>query len=341
MTSAPIRPPALAVTIDTEADDQWRHGGPLTTRNVAFWEPFQEVCEKHGAPPTYLVTTEIAEDARARDLLRGWVARGAAEVGAHLHAWSTPPFADRPGLRFNDPIHAFASQLPDDLLVEKTRTLTRQLTQAFGAPPTSFRSGRFGLDLRGARALVREGYLVDSSVTPGWSWRSHPGLGGAGGPDFSPHEPHAFLIGGVGDPGLMEIPVTIMPTYAAMRRWPQLLRAYQTLPVRAARRLLLSRWLLPQPLWLTPDPRYESQDLERLWECAAGAGLAATVMMFHSSELMPGGSPFRRDAAAVADLLHVVDRFLGSVRRAGGSFLTLTGMAARLSSEGCLPVRAL
>ena len=134
----------LAVTIDTEADGQWEPGVPLTTRNVAFWEPFQELCETHGVPPTYLVATEIIEDGRARDLLSGWAQRGAAEVGAHLHPWTTPPFADRPGLRFNDPAHAFPSQLPDDLLREKTAVLTEHITAAFGTRPTSYRAGRFG-----------------------------------------------------------------------------------------------------------------------------------------------------------------------------------------------------
>ncbi len=38
----------LAVTIDTEADGQWEPGVPITTRNVAFWPPFQELCERHG-----------------------------------------------------------------------------------------------------------------------------------------------------------------------------------------------------------------------------------------------------------------------------------------------------
>ena len=50
----------LAVTIDTEADCQWQPGIPVTTRNVACWPPFRDLCDRHGVTPTYLVTSEIA-----------------------------------------------------------------------------------------------------------------------------------------------------------------------------------------------------------------------------------------------------------------------------------------
>ena len=108
-----------------------------------------------------MVTTEIAADEHARELLTGWAGRGACEVGSHLHPWSTPPFADRPGLRSNDPVHAFPCQLPDELLHEKLVTLTEQVTAAFGAPPTSYRAGRFGFDARSAAVLAALGYEVD------------------------------------------------------------------------------------------------------------------------------------------------------------------------------------
>jgi hypothetical protein len=331
----------LAVTIDTEADAQWTPGVPLETRNVGYWEPFQELCERHGVPPTYLVTSEIAADDRARELLEGWARRGVAEVGAHLHPWTTPPYADRPGLRRNDPVHAFPCQLPDELLGEKTAALTEHIAAAFGARPTAYRAGRFGIDVRGTRFLADQGYLVDSSVTPLWSWRATPGRDGAGGPDFRAHTPRPFRVVGSGTPGLLEIPVTLFATYPPLRRWPLLLEAYRSLPVRAVRKVLLSRWLLPQPMWLTPDPRYSADDLAGVWRCALAAGLDVAVMMFHSSELMPGGSPFRPDAQAIRDLLDCLDAFFGFAAGAQGEFVTLTAMAEGLATGAPLAARPL
>jgi hypothetical protein len=331
----------LAVTIDTEADDQWDHGAPLTTRNVAYWAPFQDLCERHGVTPTYLLTTEIIQDERARELLTEWSRRGAAELGTHLHPWTTPPFVDRPGLRHNDAIHAFPSQLPTDLLREKVSVLTEQFVAAFGRIPTSHRAGRFGFDARLAAFLAEEGCIVDSSVSPSCSWSRHTGLNGEGGPDFRGQTVYPFLMNGNGDRSLVEIPVTILPTYAALRRSPKLLTAYQSLPVRAVRKLLPARWLRPQPMWLMPRPGLDSQDLAYLWCCVSDLGLDTTVMMLHSSELMPGGSPFHPDARSVRSLLECLDAFFGFVARQGGTFSMLTPMAAELLSRDRLVAKSL
>ena len=126
-----------------------------------------------------------------------------------------------------------------------------------------------------------------------------------------------------------------------LRRSPALLAAYQLLPVRAVRKVFLSRWLHPQPMWLTPDPRLGPDDLASIWRCAEGLGLDPLVMMFHSSELMPGGSPFRPDAQSVRALLACLDEFFGFVVRGGGEFSTLTPLAARLLAGGRLRAKPL
>ncbi len=326
----------LVVTVDTEADNQWEHGIPIATRNVRFWPAFQDICERYSVSPTYLLTSEIVADERACDLLDAWRRRGAAEVGAHLHPWTTPPFLDQPGLRYNDPVHAFAAQLPSALLEEKVAVLTDQIHGAFGVRPTSHRSGRFGFDARAAVFLAREGYLVDSSVTPSCTWAGHRGLN-EGGPDFRAHTPHPFLVAMEEAAPLVEVPVTIMPTYGLLSGSSALLRAYQSLPARATRKLLLGRWLRPQPIWLSPDPRYQLEDLITLWRCARAAALPAAVMILHSSELMPGGSPFRPDKESVAELLQMLEEFLAFVRRDAGAATTLTSLGRALLDEGRLP----
>jgi hypothetical protein len=85
-------------------------------------------------------------------------------------------------------------------------------------------------------------------------------------------------------------------------------------------------------MWLAPDPRYSASDLAGVWRCAEDAGLDVAVMMFHSSELMPGGSPFRPDTQSVRELLEGLDEFFAFVRSQGGSFATLTAMAQSLDA---------
>ena len=332
----------FVLTVDSEADNQWSHGIPLATENVRYWEPFQSLCRRHGVRPTYLVTSEILSDSLAQSLLKSWAQRHEVEIGAHLHPWTTPPFVDAPGLRFNDPSHAFISELPQELARAKLENLTDEIRVRLGIRPVSFRAGRFGLNLGCARSLAQLGYVVDSSVTPLKSWRKMPGLpGGPGGPDFSQQTARPFLIQGTGDPGLTEIPVTIIPTYSLLRRFPPLLDLYRSLPAKALRRLLLRRWLSPQPAELNPAfTDFRLRDLQSAFgHQSEDAGVA--VMMLHSSELMPGGSPSRATEASVRDLLMNLDRFMGLVLSRGAEPTTLTEAALRLGACGALAQRPL
>jgi len=328
----------FVVTVDTEGDNQWDYGVPLTTRNVGYWEPFQATCEKHGVLPTYLITSEIAADLKAQTLLKAWIARGAAEVGAHLHPWTTPPFQDRSGFRFNDPAHAFLNELPDELLWQKLQALTQQIEDCIGVRPVSFRAGRFGLDMRAARALGRLGYVVDSSVTPFFN-NNYKGLRDRpGGPDFRSQGLNPFVILGT---DVLEAPLTIVPTYALLRRFPSLLNVYRSLPVRAARKIVFRRWLVPQPVWLCPMPEFAHLHLSSAWRTSQNQGSPLAVMMLHSSELMPGGSPSRLTSSSVQELLELLDDFFGFVIESGGVPATLSSAAIRLRSSNQFEVRSL
>ena len=331
----------LVVSIDTEADGQWTHGAALTTRNVAFWQPFMGLCERHGALPTYLVTSEIVEDDTACECLRTWSSEGGAEVGAHLHPWTTPPFVDRPGLRRNDHAHAFPSELPDDLLRAKLITLTDQIEERIGLRPTSYRAGRFGFDARCARVLEELGYVVDSSVTPLVTWSDTVGLAGKpGGPDFRSQPATPFLIAGVGGQGLLELPVTVVQTSPWLRRNPWATGLYLSRPARVARRLRRRGRRLPAPMWLRPFPGVRGDDLASVWRAASDLGLGTLVMMFHSSELMPGGSPYRPTRRSVTALLALLDEFFAFAVSSGCTFATLTEAAhAELACDP--PVRRL
>jgi hypothetical protein len=330
----------VAVTIDTEADGQWDHGRPLATANVAAWPPFQEMCGRHGVLPTYLITTEIAGDAAAAAFLRPLAHAGEAEVGAHLHPWTTPPFVDEPGLRENDRAHTFPCQLEPDLLRAKLDTLTAQVERVAGLRPTSYRAGRFGVDAAGARLLADLGYMIDSSVTPFETWTTHGGRPGrGGGPDFRRHDARPFFVAGTGTPGLVELPVTIMPTYALTRWVPWLREHWHARPARlkGRGRRFLPR---PQPLWLRPRPDYVLGDLQALLREAERTGLAYAVFMFHSSELLAGASPYREGEADVAELLRLLDGLFAWCRARGHEFVTLSAAGVELAAGG-LPVKGL
>ncbi len=81
----------LLITIDTECDNAWTKTAQLSTPNARFIPRFQELSERFSYKPTYLTSHEMAKDEFfvefAHDLLR----RYTAEIGAHPHAWNSPP----------------------------------------------------------------------------------------------------------------------------------------------------------------------------------------------------------------------------------------------------------
>jgi len=188
----------LIVTIDTEADDQWKTGEPLSIENVFALDRFQNLCERYGVAPTYLITYEVADDARAAQQFRAWRERG-AEVGSHLHSWTTPPL--QPG---EEMTRRFPSELSDAELQDKFTALTQKVEAAMGVKPTSYRAGRWGFDARQAEMLRTFGYRIDLSVTPGLSWKK----GKDAGPDFSNESalPHWL------NETVLEVPMTIVRT---------------------------------------------------------------------------------------------------------------------------------
>jgi hypothetical protein len=316
------------LTIDTEGDNQWDHGRELTVKNLKFIARFQELCNKYFIKPVYLVTSEVCEDAFAKDILTNYSITGNAEIGAHLHSWTTPPFLNKDGFRYNDINHAFANELPEDLLAEKIKNLTNQIEASFGKRPLSFRSGRFGFDLNVARILTENSYVVDSSVTPYASWSDHKGIpGGKGGPDFLDNTPFPYKYN-FDNGSLVEIPITILPTKFPLNRNKSIANHYfrnvnNSTFLRVLRRLIFRN----QPLWSRPYLWMNTDLFDELLNEALKIKLPYIVMMFHSSELMPGCSKYRLDRDSVEKLYDQLKQFFVLLHDKNIASVTLTEAA--------------
>jgi hypothetical protein len=320
----------VILTIDTEADDQWdRSKSDLTTENLELIPRFQDLCDRYGLKPTYLCTWEVVEDPRF-DSLRRYQEEGIAEIGAHLHPWTTPPM-DRPqnGLDRNA-LGAYPSELDPAIFSEKLRLLTERIHSRTGVRPRSYRAGRWGFNAEQIPILTSLGYLVDCSVTPLRSWKHIPGAAD-GGPDFrsAPAAPY-FLdpsdVCRAGGSELLEVPVTILFTNTSLARSERLKRLYfryrRTFPGKVMNRLLRL-----DPQWFRPYAHMSSERLKSVYEAARGAGLPAVEMMFHSSELMPGGSPYHPDEEAVERLNEKLEEVFGYLKDEGCRGRTLTEFA--------------
>jgi len=313
------------LTIDTEADNQWDHGRELTVENIRFVPRFQDLCNKYFIKPTYLITSEVCEDDFAKEIFTDYLLANTAEIGAHLHSWTSPPFLDKDGYRNNDKNHAFANELPGKLITEKIKNLTHLIEASFGKRPLSFRSGRYGFDENVAGVLAENGYLVDSSVTPFMDWSANKGIpGNSGGPDFIEKTPFPYSYT-FGDNSLLEIPITILPTKFPLNKYHKLARYYfrkvdKSILLRVLRKLVFSN----QPLWFRPYSWMSNELFDELINEAIRLKLPYIVMMFHSSELMPGCSIYRKDQNDIEKLYAQLEDFFELIKSKNISSITLT-----------------
>jgi hypothetical protein len=310
------------ITIDTEGDNQWDGGRPESAENIRFIPRFQQLCDRYGFPPTYLCTYDVVEHPAFDEVLLPLAASGRAEIGAHLHPWTTPPFTrwDR-----SDRAAAYPSELPVGVFARKLETLTRRIEEKTGRAPRSYRAGRWGLSAAHVPVLLQLGYTVDCSVTPHVDWRD-PGARERG-QDFS-SAPVAPYFMSWGDParagasGLLEVPVTIVYTNRLMRRSPFVRDLYlgyrKTVVARG-----LNRAFLLAPRWFRPFSDMSVSRFRAVYKAARDMGLPAVEMMFHSSELMPNGSPHNLTEGAVEDLF---ERLTGSFTFLADEGLTGTSL---------------
>jgi len=294
--------PALLVAIDTEGDNQWDADARKHQKfeNLYALGKLHEFFERHRVRPTYVITHPVATDERSAEVLRGLLDRGTCEIGAHHHAWETPPFSPDDVAR-----HPYALSLPLAQFDAQLASLTSAIKGAVGRQPVSYRSGRFGFSAAHVSSLERAGYLVDSSVAPLF-YEAHKR-----GPDFvgAPLTPYFLAYDDATKPGssnLLELPISAALNRSlpeVMQRWYA--RApwnYQTKRALRLARIAHVRWLRPS---------YSStEDMIALARQIARRKVPILNLLFHSSEAIVGGSPYNRTTSELEAFFDRLGRVL-------------------------------
>jgi peptidoglycan/xylan/chitin deacetylase (PgdA/CDA1 family) len=292
----------LLTGIDTEGDNQWDAAARANQRfeNIYALPRLHALFARHGVQPTYVITYPVACDARSVDVLSRLLERGDCEVGAHHHAWETPPFSPADVQR-----HPYASTLPRTQFEAQLESLTTAIARAIGRRPVSYRSGRFGFSADHVAALDRAGYLVESSVAPLFS-EVHKG-----GPEFveASVRPYFLAYDDASRPGssnVLEVPVSA----DLNRRWPRVLQyAYARAPRPYTTRRILRALGIVRMRWLRPS--YSSlEDMRGLALALARRHVPVLNLIFHSSEAIVGGSPYNRTQADLDAFCDRLERFL-------------------------------
>ncbi len=304
--------PSFIVTIDTEGDNLWAKPKVIETRNSAYLSRFQSLCNQYELKPTYLTTWEMALARQFREVVRDPLACRLCEIGAHPHAWNSPPLAS---LTENDLFYQpYLQEYPREVMVDKMRTLTDLLELTFGVKMTSHRAGRWALNKDYVDILIESGYRVDCSVTPLVSWKSSLGSPvGDGGSDYRAFPRQEYFIDrqDISRPGnspLLEIPMTVISSYDN----PMACKVIKLLSDGSIMRRGLER-IFPSKLWLRPNGRNLNSML-RIAADALASGSTYVEFMLHSSELMPGGSPYFPTPYSVESLYGHLETLFSFVR---------------------------
>lgn len=297
------QPVTLLVSIDTEEDNWQPARSGITVENIRELPRLHRLFESLGVRPTYFATYQVAIQPWAAEILRDVCANGTSEVGAHLHAWNTPPLDEAPV-----PRNTMLWNLPKTLQVAKIATLTDALGAATGQRPQLFRAGRWGFGQSTAAALIECGYRVDSSITSFQSWTRYDD-----GPSHVGAPLDAYYLNGRGDPRvpvskgpLIEVPVSSGYNRGAIRHWSRLHAILERsdmrhlrIPALAARLGLIKH--------ITLNPEMESlEDMLAVSRHLIAQDVRHLHVTWHSASLCPGLTPFvstRRDADRLAGVL--------------------------------------
>lgn len=279
------------VCISLDVEEEGLFSGSYATRNVsvanvALLNKLAPLSRDLGFPLTLYCAYAVFKDkAASADVL--WMRDNCgAEIGAHLHHWSSPPYKEK------TPAEPERTDKLDPILLRaKLANLLACGAEVAGAPLTSFRMGRWDLKKGLLPMLAETGILVDSSVCPLRAFKD--------GPDhfLAPCTPY-WLDTEFGP--ILEAPLTQIPLLPPLAKlWHKI---WANTPA-----ILDSFHFFGA---LSANPVWHSTNVMRLAaKTHFNRGGRVLNLFWHSSEMMPGGSPHIPDEYAASALLAKITAF--------------------------------
>lgn len=276
--------PHFVIFVDTEEEFDWEQ--PLSRENVSVTAmeglpEAQRFFREAGALPVYMVDYPIVDNDRSAAIIREMHEQDGCEIGTQLHPWVNPPFQEEP----DDGYTSFTGNLPLDLQRAKLERLTARIEERVGQRPTLYRAGRYGIGRHSAGLLEEAGYRLDSSA------RALFDYSGEGGPDFSRFLTEPFWAGS--SRTLLELPLTSTFVGPLRRFGMQLFPLGDRIPLW---RTVLARTRLLQRVSLTPEDYPLDLALEAIRRLIDD-GMPVIGLSYHSPSIVPGHTPYVRDAA--------------------------------------------
>lgn len=317
--SRALQKPLLTVIVDTEEEFDW--GAPVSSHQTdvfatqEIWR-FQEMCERADVRPTYVLDYPVAAQDLSARIFRRLGAEGRAEIGAHLHAWVTPPY-DRVAAN----IDSYQGNLDGEVEYAKLKALTDMIEAQVGVRPNIHKAGRYGIGRHSAANLRRLGYRIDLSPSAGFDFR------GDGGPDFTAYSAQPFWLEG-GSP-ILCLPTSggVIGKNALMHR---ILTRCHVLDDQEYFIRHSPLAFMAERIRLSP----EGNSLQRM-QLLAGSliaqGVKALTLSLHSTSLAPHANPYAADESDVRRMLDACAGFFRYFRDVhDGDIVTPHDIRARL-----------
>ena len=264
----------------------WKPGEEITTENTKYIPRFQELCEEYGFCPVYLTNNEMAESDQFCAFLKGKASENKCEVGMHLHAWNTQPTY---ALKKKYSGLPYITEYPEEIIYEKHLYLKQKIEDRTGVSPVSYRAGHWATNESLFKVLDQLNFTVDCSVTPGISWSGCEGLTVPSGNDYRSANIKPYRI----SKNIIEVPLTS----AKFRTF------YGSNMKQRIKNIAfgVSGVLRPAAASL--------EIMKRTALHVEKSGNNYLEFMIHSSELMPGGSPYFKNEEEIEQMYRTMEDF--------------------------------
>lgn len=310
------------ITIDTEGDNLWNKTKDIKTENLRYLTRFQELCVKYGFKPTYFVNYEAVNDKQFVDDCRGWVKDGDAEVGMHIHGWNSPPYFYRRPLNYQN----FLIEEPLINLKKKVRVHLDLLNEYFQVQIKSHRAGRWAINAEYLSVLKASGITSDSSITPYLDWGKIDNQYLKNGINYSHFKNSIYKYSksnlvesiDVNENDLIELPTSIYKTKMKIYGVPLLGKVFNK--------------FRPEFSWIRPNGR-NLKEMKSAVTSLEAENVPYIMFMTHSSELMPGGSPYFKSEKSIEILYDQLELFFAFMREKNYSGKTITNYRNTFSND--------
>ncbi len=288
----------VSIVIDTEEEGLFTGSYPrkVTVENVAGLSALAPLSQECGIPLTLVCAHPVFTDGKACHMLEHMRRQYNAEIGAHLHYWSTPPYTQEE--QASDVMHTYvqAKDLPREQLLEKLQALLKAGADFCGHAVTTFRMGRWDMSRDIWSLLAEAGVKVDSSIRP-WqfpkNWRDH---------FLAPTQPYTVRVAGK---SIVEIPDTSVPL---LPNYPWVAKALYAAPAPLKHTWHQSVVMLPSPV------HHSLAYMKAAALLMLARGDRVLNLMWHSTEFVPGVTPHVPDQAAADRVLARAKAFFAWLR---------------------------